>query len=119
MEIYPAIDLMNNEVVRIYQGKPSTTFPYSHFGSPLEVAQRWVDQGAEMLHIIDLDATLGRGSNLSILRDLLDSVSVPIQFGGGIRDEKRARYLLDLGISRVILGTIAIRNPQLVIRLGE
>jgi phosphoribosylformimino-5-aminoimidazole carboxamide ribotide isomerase len=119
MEIYPAIDLMNREVVRLRRGKSTEIIRYNHLGSPLDVARKWERQGAEMIHVIDLDATLRQGNNQSIVNELVEELSIPIQFGGGIRDEVNATRLLDIGVERVILGTLAFLNPKIITQIGN
>jgi phosphoribosylformimino-5-aminoimidazole carboxamide ribotide isomerase len=108
MQIYPAIDLMGGNVVRLRQGRKEDTISYATMGSALELARRWEEEGAEMIHVVDLDAVLALGDNESVLRSLLTGVSVPIQFGGGVRS---------LGVERVILGTLAVRIPGDVLTL--
>lgn len=105
MKIIPAVDIMDGECVQLVGGKPETKKSY---GNPVEIAERWVSEGAEILHVIDLDAALGRGDNTEIVLDIAHSVDVPIQFGGGIRSMEKAEFLLNSGIDRIILGTLAI-----------
>ncbi|MGY5853063.1 MAG: 1-(5-phosphoribosyl)-5-[(5-phosphoribosylamino)methylideneamino] imidazole-4-carboxamide isomerase [Candidatus Thorarchaeota archaeon] len=119
MEVYPAIDIMNGEVVRLRHGNPADTIRYNHLGSPLSIARTWQGQGAEMLHIIDMDATLRQGDNYSLVGEIVEHLSIPIQFGGGIRDEGTATRLLNLGVERIILGTLAVESPSRVIQIGE
>lgn len=89
------------------------------YGGPVEVAWKWVEEGAEWLHVVDLDAALGLGSNFNLIAEILANVPVPVQVGGGIRDMERASELLGLGAERVILGTAAVRKPELVRELVE
>jgi phosphoribosylformimino-5-aminoimidazole carboxamide ribotide isomerase len=110
---------MGGEVVRLRRGKSTDIIRYNHLGSPFEVAQMWEQQGAEMIHIIDLDATLRQGDNQSIVDELVELLPTPIQFGGGIRDESNATQLLDIGIERIILGTLAFQNPEIVSQIGN
>ncbi|MFW9843979.1 MAG: HisA/HisF-related TIM barrel protein [Candidatus Thorarchaeota archaeon] len=119
MEVYPAIDLMQGKVVRLHQGNPSEKTSYKRFGSPVEVAEMWESQGAQMLHIIDLDAALGRGSNLFTIKEIAEKVSIPIQVGGGFRNEVRISVGFYCGIERIILGSLAIQNPEYVIKIGQ
>jgi phosphoribosylformimino-5-aminoimidazole carboxamide ribotide isomerase len=119
MEVYPAIDIMNGEVVRLNQGNPEEKTRYNVFGSPIKVAAKWESQGAEMLHIVDLDAALGIGSNLATIRDIANVVSIPIQVGGGFRNEARIALGFYCGVGRVILGSVAIQEPELVLKIGE
>jgi phosphoribosylformimino-5-aminoimidazole carboxamide ribotide isomerase len=119
MEIYPAIDLMNGEVVRLAQGNPDDKTRYNALGSPIEVASRWETQGAERLHIVDLDAALGRGSNLATIREIANVVSIPIQVGGGFRNEARIALGFSWGIERIILGSLSIQDPEQILKFGN
>jgi phosphoribosylformimino-5-aminoimidazole carboxamide ribotide isomerase len=85
MKIIPAIDLMSGQVVRLYKGDPKQKTVYSD--NPVEIAQKWEKNGADMLHIVDLDATLGLGSNLSIIKKIIENISIPVEIAGGLRDE--------------------------------
>ena len=85
MKIIPAIDLMNGQVVRLYKGDPNQKTVYSN--DPIEIAKKWETHGADMLHIVDLDATLGLGSNLEIIKKILKEISIPTEIAGGLRDE--------------------------------
>jgi len=89
------------------------------YGDPVEVAQRWVSEGARCLHIIDLDAAMGAGDNFERVAEVLASVRVDTQVGGGIRTMERACELLGIGATRVILGTAAVKNPKMVGELVE
>lgn len=115
MKIYPAVDIINGEVVRLKKGSPDEITSYRSVGTCLEVALQWEKQGAELLHVVDLDAALGIGDNLPVIHTLLSEVSTPIQFGGGVRDIAKAERLLELGVERVVFGTLAIRKPQAVL----
>ncbi len=110
MKIIPAIDLMNGQVVRLYKGDPKQKTVYSD--NPIEIAKKWEANGADMLHIVDLDATLGNGSNLSIIRKILDEISIPVEVAGGLRDES---LILDVAkiSSRVVIGTLAFKDKEL------
>lgn len=111
MLIIPAIDLKNGQCVRLYQGRRDRETIFS--GDPIEMAQRWADCGARRLHIVDLDGAFeGQGANLQVLEDIASQVSVPIQFGGGIRDKGSLRRAFDAGASFLILGTLLYRNPK-------
>jgi phosphoribosylformimino-5-aminoimidazole carboxamide ribotide isomerase len=122
MEIFPAIDLRGGQVVRLKQGDPNAQTTFSDH--PTAMAQQWVAQGARWLHVVNLDGAftgdtpfvqLGRPhANLNALRDILQTVNVPVQFGGGLRDLPSIAYLIGLGAARVILGTVAVKNPALV-----
>ena len=111
MMIIPAIDLMNGKVVRLTQGDANRRSEYSI--KPQEAVDRWVREGAEMIHVVDLDAALGIGNNRSIIKAIASECSIPVQVGGGIRDVATASDLLESGLYRVILGSLAFNNPQM------
>ena len=113
MKIYPAIDILGGQAVRLKQGRKSEATVY---GNPLEMAQRWVAKGAEWLHVVDLDGAFeGQPRNLSILREMAAVVpNAKIQVGGGIRSMTVIESLLDAGIQRVVLGTAAVQDHSFV-----
>lgn len=118
MEILPAIDLLEGRCVRLYQGDYEQSQVFSE--DPVEVAKSWVDQGANWLHLVDLDgAKTGKPVNLDPISRIVNAIDVPVQVGGGIRDRNRVTQLLDLGVNRVIMGTVAIENPELVTQLCQ
>ena len=118
MDVIPAIDLLEGRCVRLYQGDYARSQVFND--NPADVAQQWVEQGATWLHIVDLDgAKTGKVVNLQAIEELLQAVPVPIQVGGGLRDRTSVAQLLDLGVQRVILGTIAVEQPQLVAELCQ
>lgn len=119
MRIYPAIDLLNGEVVRLRRGNPSDVKVFNSQGSPIDIARMWESQGAELLHVIDLDGAIGKGNNQSMAESIASELSIPVQFGGGVRDGNTLTRLLGTGIERVILGTLAIRAPDIVLSIGE
>lgn len=119
MQVIPAVDLMNGKVVRLSRGDPETAKVYSQFGGPVETAQEWKRQGAEKLHIIDLDAAFQTGNNISVISKIAESVGLPIQVGGGIRTFEAAEKLLNAGISQVILGALAFSDPDAIGRIRE
>jgi phosphoribosylformimino-5-aminoimidazole carboxamide ribotide isomerase len=110
VKVIPAIDLMEGQVVRLVQGKPQNKTVYSD--KPQEIAKRWEKDGADMLHIVDLDATLQRGSNFNLIRRIAQEVSIPIQVAGGLRTETLINDALDFA-DRVVIGTIAFKNEDL------
>ncbi|MBW3041800.1 1-(5-phosphoribosyl)-5-[(5-phosphoribosylamino)methylideneamino]imidazole-4-carboxamide isomerase [Prochlorococcus marinus] len=113
MEIIPAIDLLNGKCVRLNQGNYNEVTRFN--SDPVKQAQVWEEQGAKRLHLVDLDgAKTGQAVNDQIIRKIKKSISIPIQLGGGIRNIGRAKELFEIGIDRIILGTIAIENPELV-----
>ncbi|MGH8002403.1 MAG: 1-(5-phosphoribosyl)-5-[(5-phosphoribosylamino)methylideneamino]imidazole-4-carboxamide isomerase, partial [Brasilonema sp.] len=119
MEVIPAIDLLEGCCVRLYQGDYQQSQVFSE--NPVEVAQQWVEQGATRLHIVDLDgAKTGKLVNLPAIEAIASiPVSIPIQVGGGVRDRSRVQQLLNIGVQRVILGTVAVEQPQLVQQLCQ
>lgn len=118
METIPAIDLLEGRCVRLYQGDYEQSQVFNE--NPVEVAQQWVDQGATRLHVVDLDgAKTGQPTNLGAIEAIVRACSVPVQVGGGIREHSTAKQLLDLGVERVILGTVAVEQPQLVQQLCQ
>jgi phosphoribosylformimino-5-aminoimidazole carboxamide ribotide isomerase len=115
MRIFPAIDLKEGQAVRLRQGRMEEATVYAE--KPLEVALGFRRQGADSLHVVDLDgAFAGKPINDSVIRELVLSSGLRVQVGGGIRTLERIRELLDLGVERVILGTVAVRDPELVAR---
>ena len=109
MKIIPAIDLMNGEVVRLFKGDPKQKTVYSD--NPVEIAKKWEDAGADMLHLVDLDATLELGENYEIIKKICDSISIPVQVAGGLRDIKKISAVLDFA-QRAVIGTIAMELKQ-------
>jgi phosphoribosylformimino-5-aminoimidazole carboxamide ribotide isomerase len=115
--LFPAVDLRGGKCVQLVGGVPGTEVVA--LDNPLAQAQRWVDNGTENLHIIDLDGAIqGRRINAAILREIVQEMDLFIQVGGGIRTKDDAKSLLDLGVDRVILGTAALENPDLVAELA-
>ena len=113
MEVIPAIDLRGGKCVRLYQGDYARETVYSH--DPLDTALRWVDMGATRLHIVDLDgARDGRPANLGAVERIASAVDVPLHLGGGIRDAKTARAAVDAGVGRIMLGTAAVEDADLI-----
>lgn len=112
MQLIPAIDLMNGKIVRLTRGEAKTAKFYDQFGTPLEAAKRWYDEGAGKLHIIDLDAAFDNGNNYPVIVEIARNISLPIQVGGGIRSFDNAAKLLKMGVSQVILGTMAFTKTE-------
>jgi len=113
LEIIPAVDLRNGKCVRLYQGDYAQETVFSD--DPAAMARRWQSEGAKRLHLVDLDgAAEGEPRNLDAIENILAAVEVPVQVGGGIRSLETIVQLLDLGVSRAILGTAAIEDPLLV-----
>lgn len=113
MLIIPAIDLKEGQCVRLSQGQMDRATVYSQ--NPAEVARRWESTGAQRLHIVDLDgAVSGKPKNKDVIRSIRSAISIPVQLGGGIRDIKTIDEYLAAGIDDIILGTAAIKNPELL-----
>lgn len=118
MMIIPAVDIKNGKCVQLVQGKPGTEQVVIE--NPVEVALGWQTRGASVLHVINLDGAFGNsGENLEIIEDLIRTVSIPVQLGGGIRTKSYAAKLLNMGVNKVILGTLAIENPEHVNELSN
>ena len=116
MELIPAIDIKDGCCVRLYQGDFAQSTVYSD--DPVEVAQRWVAQGATRLHLVDLDGALaGHPVNIDTIIAIVRAVPIPVQLGGGLRTETAAHAALALGVARVILGTAAVEDPEMIARL--
>ena len=111
MKIIPAIDLMNGQVVRLYKGDPKQKTVYSD--NPVEIAKKWEVNGADMLHIVDLDATLGIGSNISIVKKILEEISIPVEVAGGLRNKSIVMDVAKIS-QRIVLGTLAFNDKPLL-----
>lgn len=109
LELLPAIDVIEGRAVRLVQGELSQETSY---GSPLEVAQEFARAGAKWIHLVDLDAAFGKGSNSQLLAEVISSVDINVELSGGIRDDASLSAALATGCSRVNLGTAAIENPD-------
>lgn len=109
MKIIPAIDIMDGKVVRLYKGDPRQKTIY--FDDPLSVAKRWEKDGADMLHIVDLDATLGLGSNLLLIKKILESLRIPAEVAGGLRDKKTILDVSEIA-HRTVIGTLAFKEKD-------
>ena len=113
MIIYPAIDIRGGRCVRLTEGRFDAETVFAD--DPAEMALKWAGLGAEFLHLVDLDGALaGEGKNVPVIQRILKSVSIPVQLGGGIRNLETIEKLLSLGVTRLILGSAAVKNPQLV-----
>jgi phosphoribosylformimino-5-aminoimidazole carboxamide ribotide isomerase len=112
MKVIPAVDILGGKCVRLFRGDPKKIKVY--YEDPLEAAQLLETQGAQLIHLIDLDAALDLGNNLNEIKRILNGVDVKVQIGGGIRDLQKAEDLLKLGAYRVIFGTAAVKNPGLI-----
>lgn len=113
MLIIPAVDIKNGKCVRLFQGRLDSETVFSD--DPAAMAKRWENEGAEVIHVIDLDGAVEKSpKNLNSIERIIESVEAYIQVGGGIRTAKTAKMYLDLGVKRVIIGTEAIKNPNFV-----
>ena len=113
MRIYPAIDIRGGKCVRLLKGdfEKETTFS----DAPEEMAKKWEAMGAEYLHLVDLDGALaGMSKNLDTVKKILTAVDIPCELGGGIRSMENIKEVLDTGVERVILGSVAVKNPALM-----
>ena len=114
MKIIPAIDLMDGKVVRLVKGDPNQKTVYSD--DPISVAQKWESSGADMIHIVDLDATLGLGTNYTLIKKIIKEVTVPVQVAGGLRNETIINQIASI-VSRIVIGTLAFENKQVLKKL--
>jgi len=109
LQLLPAIDVKDGRAVRLVQGELSAT---SQYGLPLEVAAEFVEAGAEWIHLVDLDAAFGIGSNAELLEQVIKSVNLKVELSGGIRNDESLRRALATGCERVNLGTAALEDPE-------
>lgn len=120
LELLPAVDVADGQAVRLVQGEAGSETSY---GDPLDAAMAWQNDGAEWVHLVDLDAAFGRGSNLALLKRVVDQLDIKVELSGGIRDDASLDMALELGASRVNLGTAALENPEwtasAIARYGE
>jgi phosphoribosylformimino-5-aminoimidazole carboxamide ribotide isomerase len=117
MILYAAIDLRGGQAVQLVGGRPEAQ--KVALPEPIAIAQKWIDAGIAALHVVDLDAALGDGDNRVIIGEILDMSTVPVQVGGGVRDEEAIDSLLAAGAARVIVGTRAIEDPSWRLRMTE
>ena len=118
MLIIPAVDIKNGQCVRLVQGRKDDETVFSN--DPAAMAQKWARAGAELIHVIDLDGAFEKSpQNRNAIQNILQTIDIPIQLGGGIRDEQTAHQFLAMGVQKVIIGTEAIKNPAWVARLAR
>ncbi len=118
MEVIPAIDLLEGRCVRLYQGDYDQSEVFDD--NPVAVARQWAEQGATRLHLVDLDgAKSGKPENWQAIEAIVRAVDIPVEVGGGLRDQQRVADLFKLGVRYAILGTAAVDNPDLVSQLSE
>ena len=109
LELLPAVDVVDGQAVRLVQGEAGSETSY---GDPREAARTWMDDGAEWIHLVDLDAAFGRGSNAELLAGIVADLDIAVELSGGIRDDESLARALDTGAKRVNLGTAALENPD-------
>ena len=115
MKVIPAVDIMENKVVRLIKGDPTKKTIYSN--NPVKIAKKWEEAGADMLHMVDLDAALGLGSNFNLIKNVVKEVSIPVEVAGGLRTEDMIENVLDFA-SKAVLGTIAFKNKEILGRIS-
>ncbi len=114
--IIPAVDIKDGKAVRLYKGNPDSAKIYGN--NPVEIAKMWEEKGAKHLHIVDLDGAFeGKPKNIKIVENIIKSVSIPVQFGGGLRNYEAVKAILDIGAERVVIGSMAYQNKEETIRL--
>ena len=117
MRIFPAVDILGGQCVQLVQGRRETA---TAFGDPLSCATRWLDQGADALHVVNLDGAFGNsGKNAGLITDLVKKTGVEIELGGGIRTIEDAARWLETGVSRVIIATLATEKPGCIRTLAD
>ena len=118
MKVIPSIDLMNGNVVRLVRGDPANKVVYSD--NPIETARKWETAGADMLHVVDLNATLRTGiNNNEIVFKIIDSVKIPVQVAGGIRSINAINEMFNKNAAKVVLGTIAYKEPDSIRQIAK
>ena len=114
MKIIPAIDLMEGKVVRLTKGDPENKIVYSN--NPIEIAKKWESAHADRIHIVDLDATLGRGSNFRIIKKIAQEISTPLHVAGGLRDKDKINEVFSFA-QKAVLGTFAFENKEILLEI--
>ena len=108
--VIPAIDMLDHKVVQLVGGVPGSQ--KVTIDDPLTVARSWLEKGAKYLHLVDLDAAFGKENNIPVIKRIISESDVPVEVGGGIRDEATIKELIDIGVDRVIIGTKGIKEPD-------
>jgi phosphoribosylformimino-5-aminoimidazole carboxamide ribotide isomerase len=117
MKIFPAVDILDGQCVQLVQGRRETATAY---GDPLQCAGRWIDEGADALHVVNLDGAFGEATkNAGLIRELIKRTGVEIELGGGIRSVRDAAGWLSTGVSRIIISTLATNKPESIRLLAE
>ena len=114
MKVIAAVDIMGGSVVRLVKGNPANKVEYSN--DPVETAKKWETVGADMLHVVDLDAAFSTGNNSELIAKISEAVRIPLQIGGGVRSLEKAEEMLSMA-SRVVIGTMAYREPEVIRKL--
>ena len=118
MQVWPAVDILEGKCVRLLQGDYEKSTVYGQ--NPADMAARWCSDGAECLHLVDLDgARDGSNFNFKAVSEIIDAIDVPCQLGGGIRSESAIREYLELGVSRLVVGTKALKDPEWLAEMAE
>jgi phosphoribosylformimino-5-aminoimidazole carboxamide ribotide isomerase len=118
MRVIPAIDIMDGDVVRLRKGNPDNKVTYSN--NPIEIAKKWEIAGADILHVVDLDAALSTDkSNIEIISKLIDAVNIPVQVAGGIRSIEAINEMFSKNAARVVLGTMAYKEPESIRHIAK
>ncbi|GAH01404.1 unnamed protein product, partial [marine sediment metagenome] len=119
MEIVPAIDISDGKCVRLFKGKKGTEKVY--YENPLDALDFWINKGAKRLHFVDLDGAWGSDKNKKTLKNMIIKASnkLKVQIGGGIRSYDQAIELINIGADRIIIGTLAVKNPEVIKKLAK
>ncbi len=113
--IIPAVDIKDGKAVRLYKGDPKAVTVYGD--NPVDIAKMWEDKGAKQLHVVDLDGAFeGKPKNYRIVERIVKSISIPVEFGGGLRSFEAVKLMLDIGVSRVVIGSLAYQNREETIK---
>ena len=115
MMVIPAIDMLDHKVVQLVGGVPGSQ--KVTIDDPLTVARSWLEKGAKYLHLVDLDAAFGKENNIPVIKRIISESDVPVEVGGGIRDEATIKELIDIGVDRVIIGTKGIKEPDWLVEM--
>jgi len=116
VKVIPAIDIMDSKVVRLIKGNPDNKTVYS--SDPVGIAKKWEKAGADILHVVDLDAALGMGTNLLTIKKITESISIPVEAAGGLRTKEMIEYALQFS-SKVVLGTISFKNREILEEISK
>jgi phosphoribosylformimino-5-aminoimidazole carboxamide ribotide isomerase len=116
--IIPAVDIKDGKAVRLYKGDPNAVTVYGE--NPVEMAKLWESKGAKHLHIVDLDGAFeGKPKNYKVVEEIVKAVSIPVEFGGGLRTFEAVETMVDIGVERVVIGSLAYQNKDLFLKIVE